>query len=33
MKLMFLTFAPLSLNADHLARLSGELYDLAKLNK
>lgn len=33
MKLMFLTLASLSSNAGHLARLSGELYDLAKLNE
>lgn len=33
MKLMFLTLAPISSNAGHLARLSTELYDLAKLNE
>lgn len=33
MKLVFLTLAPLSSNAGHLARLSTELYDLAKLNE
>jgi len=33
MKLMFLTLAPLSSNLGHLARLSGELKELAKLHK
>ncbi len=33
MKLMFLTLAPLSSNAGHLARLSTELYYLAELNE
>ena len=33
MKLMFLTLAPFSSNLGHLARLSGELKELAKLHK
>jgi glycosyltransferase involved in cell wall biosynthesis len=33
MKLMFLTLAPFSSRPGHLARLSGELHELAKLNE